>query len=589
MRIVHLLPLLILGAAGLRLQSKSRSIESESAGKTPIWVYWDDHDFKSQNRFFGGLTFEAMEQRIDPDAFELKLVNARNIKEYLPDVPEEFFRLYDAAKSDFLRANLIAKHGGIYMDGDIVMKEDFHTLWNELENQKTEAMVYLSPGQSCNKQFTTNFMMGRKNNRMNTKWAEEIKTGLQSRCQYTSDGDDKNGVCCYNPDGSARWECHIPWGEISRPKTQGVTYAKGMNLKAGLASHACIGADRGFGIDDDTGEMLWQDFKKDENNLEGSDNGCWMEGTDLKCKKGQKMHNFMKRSGYHLYSSINSEKRAQSRDQLLFGPKRTVARALFRQLLLGENSLAALQATPKCGATVEDVAAAKYKHLSFIHIPRTGGTAVEACTDGDPNEKWGVQDPALNGLHRISKTFKFPRFGGNCYMQHVPPSLFEAGEDPYADKETFCIVRDPYAKVVSQFKFELAFYKQPTECSAQQLNEVIKRRLSDLVDNGNKFQADCHWAPQAFYVYGVDKKTMTLDVKQRSCNNVLSYENLHKPLNELWKEKGYPYKLDHGVSSMSTSTDCHLSPKDMDAESRRLVEKAYADDFRLFGYKMHEV
>jgi len=583
MRVIHLLPLLILGAAALRLQSKSRSVEVETAGKIPIWVYWDDHDFKSQNRFFGNITFEAMEQRIDPDAFELKLVNARNIKEYLPDVPEEFFRLYDAAKSDFLRANLIAKHGGIYMDGDIMMKEDFHTLWNELENQKTEAMVYLSPGQSCNEQFTTNFMMGRKNNRMNTKWAEEIKTGLQSRCQYTSDGDDKNGVCCYNPDGSARWECHIPWGEISRPKTQGVTYAKGMNLKTTLASHACIGADRGFGIDDDTGEMLWEDFKKDEN--EGSESGCWMDGTDLKCKKGQKMHNFMKRSGYHLYSSINSEKRAQSRDQLLFGPKRTVARALFRQLLLGENSLAALQATPRCGATEEDVAAAKYKHLSFIHIPRTGGPAVEACTDGDPNEKWGVQDPALHGLHRISKTFKFPRFGGNCYRQHVPPSLFQADEDPYANKETFCIVRDPYAKAVSQFKFELAFYKQPTECTPQQLNDLIQRRLNDVVDNGNKFAADCHWAPQSFYVYGVNNQTMLLDEKQRSCNNVLSYENLHRPLNELWKEKGYPYTLKQGVSGTTVSADCHLTPKDIDAESRRLINIVYRDDFRLFGYK----
>jgi len=87
MRAVNLLPLLILGAAALRLQSRSHhSLEGEFGEKIPIWVYWDEHEFK-QDSFFGNLTFEALEQRIDPAKFELKLVNAANIKELLPDAP----------------------------------------------------------------------------------------------------------------------------------------------------------------------------------------------------------------------------------------------------------------------------------------------------------------------------------------------------------------------------------------------------------------------------------------------------------------------------------------------------------------------
>jgi len=589
MRAVNLLPLLILGAAALRLQSRSHhSLEGEFSEKIPIWVYWDEHEFK-QDSFFGNLTFEALEQRIDPAKFELKLVNAANIKEHLPDAPEEFFRLYDAAKSDFLRANLIATHGGIYMDGDIMMQENFQTLWNELDHQKSEAMVYLSPGQACNKQFTTNFMMGRKGNRMCMKWADEIKKGLKSTCPYTSDRDDVNGVCCYNPDGSPRKECHIPWGRISRPQTEGVTFAKSFSLKTKLASHACIGADRGFGIDDDTGEMLWQEFDTSKEAAMEKEKGCWMEGPDMRCKNGKFMKNFMKRTGYHLYSSLTYQQRQMSRDEHLFGPKKTVARALFRRLLLGEDATDGVK-NGRCGATQEDVDASDYKHLTFIHIPRTGGTAVEACTEGDSKEQWGVQNPALQGLRKLSKTVKLPEMGGACYKQHVPPSLWEASESPYADKETFCIVRNPYSRIISQFKFELAFFKKPTECSAEQLNWLIQTRLNDIQQNGNKFAADCHWTPQSFYVYGVNNETLSLDVKQRSCKNVLTYENLHAPLNALLKEHNYPYRLDkHGHSGTSVSEDCKVSQADISEESRRLIERVYRSDFHLFGYKIQEV
>jgi len=547
MNVVQVLLLTLLGVGALRLSSiyqtdiKVKSHGEKATGKIPIWVYYDTHNYKKEGSslLFGNLTFELMQQRIDPDEFELKFVNAKNVKEHLPDCPEEFFRLYDAAKSDFLRSSLIAKHGGIYLDGDIMVNEDFHALWQELDKQRSDAVVYLSPGQSCHKEFTTNFMMGRKGNDMSVKWSEGIISRLKSKCPGTPDHDDTNRVCCYNPDGSARKECHVPWGEISRPFEQGVTFKKNSALySVATASHACIGADMGMGIDDDTGMMLWANEMADDSSTKSED-ACWMEGTDLTCKNGKKMRNFFKRTGYHLYSSINYKYRQQSRDELLFGRNKTVARALFRHLLLGEDIFDTIP-NGKCipaSKVGKSFKASEIKHMEFIHIPRTGGTAVEECTGTAVGEfeKWGVQNPALQGLHKITEKIKMPRYGNSCYKQHMPPSLLKPEESPYVGKETFCIVRNPYTKIVSQFKFELAFYKQPTVCNAEQLNELIKRRLTDVVEENNKFQADCHWTPQAFYVYGVDPETLSLDVEQRSCNNVLTFGNPSRTLEQAYE------------------------------------------------------
>eukprot|EP00392_Amoebophrya_sp_AT5.2_P007527 g7542.t1 len=55
------------------------------------------------------------------------LLNNQNLKKYIPDAPEEYFRLpYSAAKSDAVRYAVLFHLGGIYMDTDILMQRDVH-------------------------------------------------------------------------------------------------------------------------------------------------------------------------------------------------------------------------------------------------------------------------------------------------------------------------------------------------------------------------------------------------------------------------------------------------------------------------------
>ena len=49
------------------------------------------------------------------------LLHDLNVRIYVPDMPDEYFKLpYPSAKSDMLRYGVLYHHGGIYMDADLL-------------------------------------------------------------------------------------------------------------------------------------------------------------------------------------------------------------------------------------------------------------------------------------------------------------------------------------------------------------------------------------------------------------------------------------------------------------------------------------
>ena len=81
--------------------------------------------------------------------------------------------------------------------------------------------------------------------------------------------------------------------------------------------------------------------------------------------------------------------------------------------------------------------------LRFIHVPKTGGTGI------------GVADAHFEDRERKKKV-SFSRDGASCRCSswHVPPrhrpwaaTVFGGGE------RSFCVVRDPLARLLSEFRF----------------------------------------------------------------------------------------------------------------------------------------
>lgn len=72
------------------------------------------------------------------------LINDMNVRIYVPDMPEEYFRLpYPAAKADMLRYGLLYHHGGIYFDSDVLAK-DSDMLHKNLSISSSEQDGYVS-------------------------------------------------------------------------------------------------------------------------------------------------------------------------------------------------------------------------------------------------------------------------------------------------------------------------------------------------------------------------------------------------------------------------------------------------------------
>jgi len=133
------------------------------------------------------------------------LVNRTNVKQWIPDAPDELFRVpYEAAESDAIRYALIYHNGGVYMDTDF-LAVDMNTIIDRIQDH--DIITYTAEGQKFSKgQFSSNFLAGRKGSKvMGAIWKSQ-KEHMQHHCP--KDMVPKSGMCCYDDPSvpcSVRW------------------------------------------------------------------------------------------------------------------------------------------------------------------------------------------------------------------------------------------------------------------------------------------------------------------------------------------------------------------------------------------------
>ena len=114
--------------------------------------------------------------------------------------------------------------------------------------------------------------------------------------------------------------------------------------------------------------------------------------------------------------------------------------------------------------------------LGFLHIPKTGGTAIEVWGKSH-GVFWGKHDTSLEGEKR--KT--------GCNAWHTPQRL--------KNKDSFCVVRRPFDRLVSEYKHRACAKHASTVCDLDHFNTWVRDLLKgDLRVN------DCHVLPQKDYM-----------------------------------------------------------------------------------------
>ena len=138
---------------------------------------------------------------------------------------------------------------------------------------------------------------------------------------------------------------------------------------------------------------------------------------------------------------------------------------------------------------------------------------------------------------------------------------------------TFVVVRDPYARCLSEFYCRWGNPKgYRTKYATKEAFNVAFRKIL-LASRANPLVH--HWRPQHEYVFGKDGKQVV--------THILRLEKLAPMFSVLMRRYGLPVRL---RSHLNKRQIYQYTKTDFDAQSKTLIQKIYAKDFALFEYSM---
>ncbi|KAJ8601709.1 hypothetical protein CTAYLR_003173 [Chrysophaeum taylorii] len=191
------------------------------------------------------------------------------------------------------------------------------------------------------------------------------------------------------------------------------------------------------------------------------------------------------------------------------------------------------------------------KQFAFLHIPKTAGATIE--------ELLGKRERRVNNVTKL----------GGCVFWHTPPQFLRP--NPYAHTPTFCVVREPLDRLLSEFKM---YTKGPkinsTRAAVTFMQRVLVRRVPTYVGK------DCHYWPQHLWVWDASGAC--------TCRHVLRFERLEHDFDTLMREWGDPDRLRGYRKVKRHHTGSSLTPADIPPDLAMRVRAAYALDMVHFGY-----
>lgn len=260
------------------------------------------------------------------------------------------------------------------------------------------------------------------------------------------------------------------------------------------------------------------------------------------------------------------------------------------------------------------------KRLEFVHITKTGGSAIEkAGATADNPIIWGACH-YMNIEEVDCKHPDLPYVAPNYQSYaltspwHTPPKIlrkvFNSSQHPYNNADLFAVVRNPYDRVLSEYycpwlgfqaKYRKDLKRDKDPNDPINLNNWVINMVEGLEDSlktfdmtkvkrtqGNDINEDPynlaqkHYINQAEYVYDGDTKVI---------ENIIHYERLSVEFDALMKKYGLNIRLppkDRSGIYTDTSNSKRLTYRDLAPGTIAIINKYAKSDFERFGYTMVE-
>ncbi|SKC35889.1 sulfotransferase family 2 domain-containing protein [Krasilnikoviella flava] len=199
------------------------------------------------------------------------------------------------------------------------------------------------------------------------------------------------------------------------------------------------------------------------------------------------------------------------------------------------------------------------RNVLFIHVPKTGGSAIE---------KHFVAAGWEMSYHDGRMSKGDPNYLRRCTPQHMHGELLRETFRLRRFDAVFAVVRDPVARFRSEYVMR---HKQELSTSAEAVEAWGLAELEKLARN--PYLHDNHMRPQVEFL-----------VKQAHVYRL--EDGLDAALSDLNErhDLGLPTEV---VRSRTSERTRGISSRDVEVSAtlRARLEEVYADDFRRFGYK----